>query len=229
MLVSWLGGASWRKINLPKLQVSRLRKSEAILVYGIGEQRRFEHLEGETRKIVDAIIARYGARRRDVTPVLTTGPSDAFLGAPADWVSGGEAPLRIVVELPDTIVDIGFHEVWWADINEKLTIGKQIKFWAWDLSLAGIATHNNPFVPGASHTRPPRNAGALSFHNRIRMGYISALFGLSAFSIALINLVLKRSWFFRTASNRHDRQLSVRGKALQPREAHRRRHDGRPG
>jgi len=172
-----------------------VEKVGAILVHGIGEQRRFEHLEGETRKIVDAIIARYGARRRDVTPVLTTGPSDVFLGDQADWVSGGEAPLRVLVELPDTIVDIGFHEVWWADINEKLTIGKQIKFWAWGLSLAGIATHNSPFLPGASHTRPPQNAGALSFRNRTRMAYTSALFGLSAFSVALINLVLKRLGF----------------------------------
>jgi|SRR5579864_8164093 len=172
-----------------------VEKVGAILVHGIGEQRRFEHLEGETRKIVDAIIARYGARRRDVTPTLTTGSSDAFLGDHANWASGGKAPLHILVELHDRIVDIGFHEVWWADINEKLTIGKQIKFWAWGLSLAGIATHNDPFLPGASHTRPPRNAGAVSFRNRIRMAYISALFGLSAFSVAFINLILKRLGF----------------------------------
>jgi hypothetical protein len=172
-----------------------VEKVGAILVHGIGEQRRFEHLEGETRKIVDAIIVRYGARRRDVTPTLTTGSSDAFLGDQANWASGGKAPLHILVKLPDRIVDIAFHEVWWEDINEKLTIGKQIKFWAWGLSLAGIATHNAPFLPGASHTRPPRNAGALTFRNRIRMGYISALFGLSAFSVALINLIFKQFGF----------------------------------
>jgi hypothetical protein len=172
-----------------------VEKVGAILVHGIGEQRRFEHLEGETRKIVDAIIARYGARRRDVTPTLTMGPSDAFLGDQANWVSGAKAPLHILAELPDRIVDIGFHEVWWTDINETLTIAKQIKFWAWGLSLAGIATNNDPFLPGASRTRPPQNAGALSFRNRLRMAYISALFALSAFSVALINLILKRLGF----------------------------------
>ncbi|HZC55715.1 MAG TPA: hypothetical protein VE396_06650 [Xanthobacteraceae bacterium] len=167
-------------------------KVGVILVHGIGEQRRFEHLEGETRKIVDAIIAKYGTRRRDVTPTLTTGTNDPYLGQQASWTSGREAPLHILVELSDRIVDIAFHEVWWADINEASTIGKQIRFWAWGLSLAGIATHNQPFLPGASNTRPPANANALSYWDRIRMGYVSALFGFSAFSVALINVILKQ-------------------------------------
>jgi len=164
----------------------------AILVHGIGEQRRFEHLEGETRKIVDAIIAKFGARRRDVTPTLTTGTNDTYLGQQASWASGREAPLHVLVELPDKIVDIAFHEVWWADINEASTIAKQIRFWMWGLSLAGIAKHNVPFLPGASRTRPPDNADALSYWDRVRMGFVSALFGFSAFSVALINLVLKQ-------------------------------------
>lgn len=40
-----------------------------ILVHGIGEQRRFEHLESETRKIVAAILKNYGKRRSDVTDI----------------------------------------------------------------------------------------------------------------------------------------------------------------
>src|ERR1700744_4617965 len=96
-------------------------KVGVIIVHGIGEQKRFEFLEGETRKIVDAIIANYGERRRDVTPVLTTGSGDAFLGEHSSWVSGGKAPLHCLVELSDRIVDLAFHEVWWADINETLT------------------------------------------------------------------------------------------------------------
>jgi len=173
-----------------------VEKVGVIIVHGIGEQKRFEFLESETRKIVDAIIANYGQRRRDITPTLMTGTGDSFHGQQASWVSGGAAPLHTLVELEDRLIDIGFHEVWWADINEQLTLGKQVRFWAWGLSLAGIATHNDVFLPGAtSRTRPPQNHGKLTWWNRLRMGYVSALFGFSAFSIALINLVLKRLSF----------------------------------
>jgi hypothetical protein len=165
-----------------------------ILVHGIGEQGRFEHLEGETRKIVDAIIAKYEASqlRRHVTPTLSTASGDAFLGDQKSWTSGAEAPIHLLAELNSKVVDIAFHEVWWADINETFSLGKQLRFWLWGLSLAGIATHNTPFLPGAVHTRPPRRAGTLTFLNRLRMAYVSILFGLSAFSIALVNVILKR-------------------------------------
>ena len=49
-----------------------IEKIGVILVHGIGEQRRFEHLESECRKIVNSIFARYGRRRRDVTITLQT-------------------------------------------------------------------------------------------------------------------------------------------------------------
>jgi hypothetical protein len=176
----------------------RVERVGAIIVHGIGEQKRFEFLEGETRKIVDAVIAKYDAklRRRYVTPTLTMASADPFLGSHSSWASGAEAPLHIIVELDNgQIVDIAFHEVWWADINETLTLGKQIRFWLWGLSLAGIATHNTPFLPGVAHTRQPNNAETLTWWHRLRMGYISILFGFSACSIAVINMFLKRLSF----------------------------------
>ncbi len=170
-----------------------VEKVGVILVHGIGEQRRFEFLEGTTRQIVDAVIANYGTPRRLVTPTLTTGSGDPFLGDHASWASGEAAPLHTFVELPDKIIDIAFHEVWWADLNEPLTLGKQFRFWLWGLSLAGIATHNDAYLLGAvNRTRPPRHHGDLSTKNRIRMSYVSVLFGLSAFSVALINMILTR-------------------------------------
>jgi hypothetical protein len=172
-----------------------VKKVGVIIVHGIGEQKRFEFLEGETRKIVDAIIAKYGAKpqRRDITPTLTTGSGDAFLGAHSSWASGAEAPLHVLVELNGAIIDIAFHEVWWADINEALTLGKQIRFWAWGLSLPGIATHHEQFNADVEkRTRLPDHHDALPLHNRFRIGFVSLLFGFSAFSIALVNLILKR-------------------------------------
>jgi hypothetical protein len=191
-MLPWMG-AGMVEDNSEILLGRTVEKVAVIIVHGIGEQRRFEFLEEETRKIVNAIIATYGARRRDVTPTLTTGSSDAYLGDQQDWTSGATAPLHALVELDqDTIIDIAFHEVWWADINEAPTIGKQLRFWAWGLSLAGIASHDTSSLPGAVLTRAPQNAGMLKWRNRLRMAFISSLFGLSAFSVAFINLIIKQ-------------------------------------
>src|SRR5215207_6059359 len=180
---------------LDQIQGKPVEKVGVLVVHGIGEQRRFAHLESETRNIVNAIIANYGARRRDVTVTLSTGTGDAFQGEQSSWVSGAEAPLHALVEFDheNKIVDIAFHEVWWADVNEKLTLGKQVRFWLWGLSMPGIATHNEPFLPGAAGTtRRPDRAGELTWLQRFRLGYVAMMFAFSAFSIALINLILKR-------------------------------------
>jgi len=47
---------------LDQIQGKPVEKVGVLVVHGIGEQRRFAHLESETRNIVNAIIANYGAR-----------------------------------------------------------------------------------------------------------------------------------------------------------------------
>ena len=122
-------------------------KVGVVLVHGIGEQRRFQHLESETRKIVDAIIKTYGERRSEVTVTLHTGSGDAFQGDQASWVSGAEAPLHALVELDAEVVDIAFHEVWWADVNETFSLGKQVRFWFWGLSIPASPPTTNKSSP----------------------------------------------------------------------------------
>jgi len=142
------------------------------------------------------LLSRYKAGRHQITPTLAAGTGDVYDSDQSSWVAGGEAPLHTLVDRGDKIVDIAFHEVWWADINEAFSLGKQLRFWTWGLSLAGIATHHQQFLhDAADRTRLPKNHGKLTCWNRVRMGYVSALFGLSAFSIALVNLVLKRLSF----------------------------------
>jgi hypothetical protein len=163
-----------------------------ILVHGIGEQRRFEHLESECRKIIDAIILNFGLRRRDVTVSLRRAAGDAFKSNHITWASGPEAPLHAYIDLGNKIIDVGFHEVWWADINESPTLTKQIKFWLWGLSISGIVTNNDAFLPSAQQTRAPNNSGKLTVWHRVRLAYVAMLFGLSTFSVALVNMILKR-------------------------------------
>jgi len=175
-----------------KLRGKPIETIGVLIVHGIGEQRRFEHLESEARKIIDAILAKYASRRSDVTVSLTTGASDAFHGEQSGWLSGAVAPLRTFVELDNKVVEISFHEIWWADVNERLSLGKQIRFWLWGLSIAGMAPYKEKVLPNAKDMTLPTNAGTLTWWRRSRLAYVSMMFGLSAFSIALINVVLKR-------------------------------------
>jgi len=163
-----------------------------LVVHGVGEQRRFEHLESEARKVVNAILAIYGRRRSDVTVTLTFGESDSFHGDQSSWVSGAEAPLHVLVDFNDKVVDVAFHEVWWADVNERLTLGKQVRFWLWGLSAAGLVRHTKNKLPSANKMVSPANAGRFPLLHRFRLFHISTSFGLSVFSIAIVNAVLKR-------------------------------------
>jgi hypothetical protein len=167
-----------------------------LVVHGIGEQRRFEHLESEARKVVNAILAKYGTRRCDVTVTLTFGASDSFHGDQCSWVAGREAPLHALVDLEDEgkVVDVAFHEVWWADVNERLTLWKQVRFWFWGLSIAGVASYYPETKPGnkPGNLVYPPSSGRLTCLQRIRLFLIAISFGLSAFSIAFVNFILKR-------------------------------------
>jgi hypothetical protein len=163
-----------------------------LVVHGIGEQRRFEHLESEARKIINAILAIYGRRRCDVTVTLASGESDSFHGDQSSWVSGADAPLHALVDFNDKVVDVAFHEVWWADVNERLTLGKQVRFWLWGLSVSGVVLHTKNESLSANKLVAPANAGRFPLLHRLRLFHISTSFGLSAFSIALVNALLQR-------------------------------------
>jgi hypothetical protein len=90
------------------------------------------------------------------------------------------------------VVDVAFHEVWWADVNERLTLGKQVRFWLWGLSIAGVASYTETTLPGAQNLRHPANLGKLTLLQRVRLFFVAISFGLSAFSIAIVNAILKR-------------------------------------
>ena len=96
-----------------------------ILVHGIGEQRRFEHLEGEARKFIDAL------RRRPNTTVtvdILAANVGTFLAEQNSWAAGPS--LRIGVDDGAGYREFFLHEVWWADINEFLFVSQANSFLA---------------------------------------------------------------------------------------------------
>ena len=94
-----------------------------LLVHGIGEQRRFEHLEAEARQIVSALEATQDTLPKDqrarVTVDVRTSADAGFKAEQQTWLAEDAASVRVDVLYPTgDLTEIHFREVWWADLDE---------------------------------------------------------------------------------------------------------------
>lgn len=103
-----------------------------ILVHGIGEQKRFEHLDSQGRQIIRALqLAAPGQTVEIEAPDAAT-----FHAEQATWSTGDKGSVRIVVASGGKVTHhIHLHEVWWEDVNERSSIMKQLRFWWWGLAV----------------------------------------------------------------------------------------------
>jgi hypothetical protein len=106
-----------------------------ILVHGIGEQRRFEHLEAHARNLIDAMLTREErtGRQTSVSIELIEAEGATYKGEHASWATAGPTLHVIVRDGKDATVrevHLCFHEVWYADIAETFSLWKQVRFWA---------------------------------------------------------------------------------------------------
>jgi len=162
-----------------------------VLVHGIGEQKRFEHLEGHGRLLVDAM-----RRRRDaeVTVDILSSPGGSYRSEQNTWASSPS--VRIAVkEKGGTYREFFLHEVWWADVNEPYSIAKQLRFWLWGLSVwlyprkdgstsSGFEAMKDPEVPGLGRRR--------KIIVRLELFAVSSLFLMAAFPLGLLVVLAKR-------------------------------------
>src|ERR1700759_3324287 len=94
-----------------------------IVVHGIGEQKRFEFLDGYVRELIRAM-------RDDgnsVSMEISSSSASAFQAAQDTWSGGHEPTVVLHVKTKGDLKLIGIHEVWWADVNEPYSIRKQIR------------------------------------------------------------------------------------------------------
>jgi hypothetical protein len=173
-----------------------------LVVHGIGEQRRFEHLEQQTKKIAKALLEREARSGRKTKVTFEIVPSSG--GAPYQsdqdsWMSGRFPAVRALVRHGDNLeheTQLYFHEVWWADANERPTLAKQLRFWGWGLAMWSIPGRENSGVAGFKSMRlphfPDRQRGRLSWFNRGQLFGTAWIFVLSSLSITLAIFVLKR-------------------------------------
>lgn len=165
-----------------------------ILVHGIGEQRRFEHLDGQTRFLLKALRDYPGVT--DVSVDIRPSGAATFQAEQDTWTAGPNPPVSVLVTWHEAgavrRTRICVHEVWWADVNETYSIAKQFRFWLW-----GLAIWSHPGKPGS--TRPiaqrhwtPMIPGQSIAYDRFRLYLTSTFFALLGLSIGPIGFVVNR-------------------------------------
>jgi hypothetical protein len=173
---------------------NKVEKIGVIFVHGIGEQRRFEHLEAQLRPLIDAIRRRSGDLNVTIEIV---GASASVLHADQDtWASGAAAPVRAIVRDSTGEKHLHFHEVWWADVNEPYTFAKEWRFWAWGLAVWNLPNKLRSTLKGASTMRRPRFPHGLTkrdeFVARLKLFFVSNVFLMGAFTVGLAVYLARR-------------------------------------
>jgi hypothetical protein len=141
--------------------MSTTEKIGVLLVHGIGEQRRFEHLKHEARNIARVIRAKLAAKERldkgkpknstiensSVRVVVRTSVNAQEDANQEIWQAEDAAPVFIEIQECQNesdgtcnwrhkkVVELHFDEVWWADLDEPTTPFTALSFWLWGLSL----------------------------------------------------------------------------------------------
>jgi hypothetical protein len=167
-----------------------------ILVHGIGEQRRFEHLDGQARYLIKA-LPRLG-EVEGVSVDIAPSNAGAFQAEHDTWAGGAQPSVRIAVRhrLGTDLYEsrILIHEVWWADVNERYSIAKQFRFWLW-----ALAIWNYPHKLGTRHVTAARQAIPVipgkkrsEAYDRLRLYLLSTFFALLGLSVGWITFLASR-------------------------------------
>lgn len=170
-----------------------------VLVHGVGEQRRFDHLSQEVKSLVAALSAMPNVR----VSVETRSSQDAEVGAANEtWRADGSAPVKIHVAygLPERRVCLAVHEVWWADLDDKETLWNRLKFWFWGLGFWGVKKFSQATLQGAQLDMTPPRFPQFSWGGnlmrelivRLRLFAFANVFVLSALTVNLLNYVLRQ-------------------------------------
>jgi hypothetical protein len=169
-----------------------------VLVHGIGEQKRFEHLTGEALQLVQSLKSDPGVARISVQPHSV---QDAHFAAEHEfWRAEGVAPVRIDVTWKNHTrkpTSLFLHEVWWADLDDKVTLWNQVRFWFWALGLWGVRHFSHSTLPGFAKYMdlprfPPAHAEQREWLVRFRLWFAGIAFLMAMGSVGLLNYLLRR-------------------------------------
>lgn len=163
-----------------------------LMVHGVGEQKRFEHLRNETGNLIDALKNDNEIERLHVHDRTAEGaPSRAL-------------PPEILIHFVkgQQKFEVTCREVYWADVNDGDSLKTQIYFWSWGLGQWLLRRsipedHElerlerlNMELPGSKRgDKPDPRVGPVT---RLRLFLIGAYFSLVLVTLSIANFLLSR-------------------------------------
>lgn len=160
-----------------------------LLVHGVGEQGRFEHLDRVVRNIAQAFKQIESVKQVHVE--VRTSASAALAAKRTAWIANDDAPVVIeVVQETDQglhITEFSISEAWWADLDEPITLRNFLSFVGWGLSLWTKPRYvDNPLEGAKKMTLP--NYGEDSGSPKVTLTDRVRLFGAALIIILLFPL-----------------------------------------
>ena len=145
-----------------------------LLVHGIGDQRRFQHLQNVVERFLKALIKEHGAE-------------NVSIEMPA--LFGGDA--SVIVRQRSGLSSFEITEMWWRDLGQRPSIFAKIGFWLWAISLPGTTGYfERPSGGQRSSSEWPKGLNWRSrFGLLLRTTYIFVLLSPLAMIVRLINVI----------------------------------------
>lgn len=159
------------------------------LVDQIPDLTRFELAELAAKKLAN--------KAQVVQIAVNSFPSAAFGAKQETWHDGERAPVMVEVydeenEKITRITQIYFHQVWWADLDEPTTLGSEIRFWLWGLSLWTIKGKFKTGLPGSGRMYWPNNSQkTIGCWARISLFWVSLVILLILPVLSLLKFVFR--------------------------------------
>jgi hypothetical protein len=120
-----------------------------VLVHGIGEQHRFEHLDEVVKNI--ALTLQDDSNVDSIQVSVNTSGDTAYQVLQQTWRSEGTATAVIEVKSKSgKLTYLEFREVWWSDLDETTSLKTFLDFWYWGLSLWSKSAYDDSNIGTAS-------------------------------------------------------------------------------
>ncbi len=185
------------KIEGSESQAETVERIGVLVVHGVGEQSHYEHLEGTASNFVKAL--RRDRERPPHVQLLTRAGGDSGGSA----LDGSSTRAIVSWRRPGdgTRMQVHYREVFWADLDERVSVWRWMKLVGWALAMPGIrvfdkAKSESGVLPDMV---PPK---ALSFGAwivvRAQLLLTALLFFLMLISVDLLYWLLTRLSFKAT-------------------------------
>ena len=167
-----------------------------LFVHGIGEQRKFQDLEGVVRNVATALDSDESLR---VRVTVNSTDSGAYGASQQTWLADDNRE-PVIIEVTDKqtkdVTHLAFREVWWSDLDEPASLKTQLTFWGWGLSLWSRKKYTAPKYATSNKMREPEKLNfdttKISLIDRLRFFWVSLVVLLIMPLLSLLSVILRQ-------------------------------------